>query len=234
MSGSETDKAPEAITQGNCGHTRVLIRDFCNQPVELNGPCIFCYRDTLQSSLERTERELREAQERVIELDTERMAAHNGWVAANARIRTLEAENQRLRGALKKPGAVVPALLPEEITKAGSKDLFRLVPSFKVSRTQLTGFVTCSFDRIREILGEPNCEGDGIKVSTQWCIAILVGDREVVATIYDYKATEPDNRVLVENFRRLDSYEWHVGGIGLQNEPALVATILGLPNWRSI
>jgi hypothetical protein len=56
-----TIKAPEAITQGNCGHTRVLIRDFCNQPVELNGPCIFCYRDTLQSSLERTERELREA-----------------------------------------------------------------------------------------------------------------------------------------------------------------------------
>jgi chromosome segregation ATPase len=41
----------------------------------------------LQSSLERTERELREAQERVIELDTERMAART--------------ENQRLREALK-------------------------------------------------------------------------------------------------------------------------------------
>jgi hypothetical protein len=116
MSGSETDKAPEAITQGtpilpllkaihtNTGWLLVDATDDVDRYVAGVGSgigpkqltfeqtkeraelmaCACNAYPTLQSSLERTERELREAQERVIELDTERMAARAEHRAAIA------------------------------------------------------------------------------------------------------------------------------------------------------
>jgi hypothetical protein len=105
MSDAKHVKAPEAITQplprGVAdaikeaewlrGHVAAgkTLRIWQKHIVDLDD-----YAHTLQSSLERTERELREAQERVIELDTERMAAR--------------VENQRLREALRKYGDHFP------------------------------------------------------------------------------------------------------------------------------
>ena len=58
---------------------------------------------------------------------------------------------------------------------------------------------------IRKILGNPNSEGDGYKVTTEWCIELKEpSGTRTVATIYDWK--EGGLRC------RRGEYNWHIGG----------------------
>ncbi len=73
----------------------------------------------------------------------------------------------------------------------------------------LQGTITASYARLVELFGPPNSEGDGYKVSTEWCLKHN-GRR---FRLYDYKDTnlyDSDNPS-VEEFRNLKSFEWHVG-----------------------
>lgn len=75
--------------------------------------------------------------------------------------------------------------------------------------TSLMGYVTASFEDLREALGEPE-EGDGYKVSTEWTLTW----KGQTFTIYDYKETSLYDRSgpSVEQFRKLPAYDWHIGG----------------------
>ncbi len=77
--------------------------------------------------------------------------------------------------------------------------------------TSLRGHFICSYQDLVRVFGEPNCEGDEYKVSTEWVISDIEGN---VWTIYDYKMTDlyDDNTMTVEEFRNLPEYEWHIGG----------------------
>ena len=75
--------------------------------------------------------------------------------------------------------------------------------------TSLRGEFVASFAQLRALLGDPNSDGDGYKVSTEWVLTF----RGSTFTIYDYKATAlyDDEPLSVEAFRGLPSYSWHVG-----------------------
>ena len=71
--------------------------------------------------------------------------------------------------------------------------------------THLQGYIEARYADIRKILGNPNCEGDGYKVTTEWNIQFKEPDgTRTVATIYDWK--EGGLRC------RRGEYNWHVGG----------------------
>jgi hypothetical protein len=103
MSGSETDKAPEAITQGT-RYPQLYVGEFTALTIGKDGgafsidaePLYQLVRNyvlgvpSLQSSLERTERELREAKARVLDRE-------DGHAAANIIGARLEAENKQLQ-----------------------------------------------------------------------------------------------------------------------------------------
>ena len=76
----------------------------------------------------------------------------------------------------------------------------------------LQGYLTASFDELKSVFGEPNSPGDDYKVSTEWEIKGIDSGAEL--TIYDWKETVlyDSHELTVEDFRKLPSYEWHVGG----------------------
>lgn len=69
-----------------------------------------------------------------------------------------------------------------------------------VNGTSLQGYITCSYDTLVEVFGEP-MEGDGYKTQAEW--AGKSGD--TVFTIYDWK----------EEQDIYDVTDWHIGGYGL-------------------
>ncbi len=73
--------------------------------------------------------------------------------------------------------------------------------------TSLKGYFKTSYVKLFELLGEP-VSGEG-KVSTTWILKIK-GKQYI---IYDYKQTDlyDEDLPTVENFRKLDSYLWHIG-----------------------
>ena len=79
------------------------------------------------------------------------------------------------------------------------------------SGTHYLDEINCSYSALVEIFGEPNSEGDGCKVSTEW---ILESENGAIVTIYDYKETDLYDKELlsVEQFREQESYYWHIGG----------------------
>lgn len=85
---------------------------------------------------------------------------------------------------------------------------------FKANGTSLQGYLTTTFDRLVELLGEPlEGSGDG-KTTAEWIVE-LGGE---TATIYDWKLKSTPK----------DLYEWHVGGRSLEVIERL-SKALGLP-----
>ena len=68
-----------------------------------------------------------------------------------------------------------------------------------VNGTSLQGYITCSYDTLVEVFGEPNGSGDGYKVQAEW----MGKSGDTVFTIYDWK----------ENQDIYDVTEWHIGGM---------------------
>lgn len=75
--------------------------------------------------------------------------------------------------------------------------------------SSLAGYMSAPYKALRTLLGPPNCEGDGYKVSTEWVVTF--GGQTY--TIYDYKETRGYDRDLpsVRTFRALPVYDWHIG-----------------------
>lgn len=69
---------------------------------------------------------------------------------------------------------------------------------FKANGTSLQGYMTTTFDRLVELLGEPLEGSDDGKTTAEW---ILEFEGEA-ATIYDWKLKSTPK----------DLYDWHVGG----------------------
>lgn len=75
--------------------------------------------------------------------------------------------------------------------------------------TSLQGYTQpLTYDQLVKLFGEPNHEGDGCKVSTEW----VLSDGETTISLYDYKETNLYNSSYpsVEEFRK-QAYEWHIG-----------------------
>ena len=66
--------------------------------------------------------------------------------------------------------------------------------------TSLQGYITCSYNTLVEVFGEPMGNGDGYKVQAEW--AGKSGN--TVFTIYDWK----------EDQEIYDVTDWHIGGHG--------------------
>lgn len=75
----------------------------------------------------------------------------------------------------------------------------------------LIGYVTCSFEDLKRVFGEPE-DGDGYKTSTEWVIKDTATSK--VFALYDYKNTELYDPDLpsVDQFRTRATFDWHVGG----------------------
>ena len=88
----------------------------------------------------------------------------------------------------------------------------RFVRSDVFTGGHLIGTVTCSYKTLVVAFGEPD-EADGNKVSSEWSVKDTVtGDG---FSLYDYEETVLYNSSgpTVEEFRALDSYDWHIGGL---------------------
>lgn len=80
-----------------------------------------------------------------------------------------------------------------------------------IYETSLRDYVNASYADLVHLLGEPNGEGDGYKVSTIWELTF----EGHTVTLYDYKETnlyDDKSAPSVEEFRALPSYNWHLGG----------------------
>jgi hypothetical protein len=90
--------------------------------------------------------------------------------------------------------------------------------TFKVTQkfgtgTSLQGYVNTSYKRLVELFGEPDpANTDDYKVSTEWDVEDESGN---VYTIYDYKETKmySSDGYTIKQFRKLPSYDWHIGGV---------------------
>ena len=67
-----------------------------------------------------------------------------------------------------------------------------------VNGTSLQGYITCSYDTLCEVFGEP-IGGDGYKTRAEWEGKTSDG---TVFTIYDWKESQPIG----------DVTNWHIGG----------------------
>ena len=65
--------------------------------------------------------------------------------------------------------------------------------------TSLQGYITCSYDTLVEVFGEPS-NGDGYKTQAEW----TGKSGDTVFTIYDWK----------EDQSIYDVTDWHIGGHG--------------------
>lgn len=79
--------------------------------------------------------------------------------------------------------------------------------------TSFQGYLGASYAQLVGVLGESThgASGDG-KVSTEWALT-FEGEP---FTVYDYKETNlyDADCPSVEEFRRMESYAWHIGGKG--------------------
>lgn len=71
-----------------------------------------------------------------------------------------------------------------------------------INGTHFVGEITCTRRALELAFGKPN-DGDGYKVTTEWCIEFPEGQ---VATVYDWKRYEEGAPGQEE------MYSWHVGG----------------------
>ena len=83
---------------------------------------------------------------------------------------------------------------------------FKVTNDAGIDGTALMGAVEVSYQRIVDVLGQPN-EGDGEKVDAEWIIQFSDG---LVATIYNYKSGKNYNGN--EGQRTVDIIDWHIGG----------------------
>lgn len=87
-----------------------------------------------------------------------------------------------------------------------------------------------TYAQVVAVIGAPNVEGDGYKVSTEWCIEDTERMAGAVVTLYDYKATalyDEEGGMSVEMFRESVPYEWHIGAhnvVAAQNFKAWLET----------
>lgn len=77
-----------------------------------------------------------------------------------------------------------------------------------IDETCLQGEIRVTYNRLVEVLGEPNCDGDGYKVQKEWMIKFEDG---TVATIYDWKEGENYNGH-GQGTHYTNVTNWHVGG----------------------
>lgn len=97
--------------------------------------------------------------------------------------------------------------------------------------SSLVGYFTASYSQLELLLGPPNTESDGYKVSTEWVLQLEDG---TAFTVYDYKETDMYESGLpsVAEFRKFSSYEWHIGGPnrGNMEKPAWFYRVTSLLN----
>lgn len=76
--------------------------------------------------------------------------------------------------------------------------------------TCLQDSVTASYKDLVKVLGEPNGDSDGYKVSTEW---LFENNKGQIVTLYDYEETDlySSENPSVEKFRARKSYDWHIG-----------------------
>lgn len=87
---------------------------------------------------------------------------------------------------------------------------YQLIDTFaSPNQTSLQGYVYARFDELVELFGDPVSGFDGDKVSTEWDLTFYDAEteREVIATIYDWKEYDGGARA-----RSNAHYQWHVGG----------------------
>lgn len=91
------------------------------------------------------------------------------------------------------------------------KEIYQPVSPDKAIGTSFLEYVTTSYEKLVELFGLPNSEGDDFKTSTEWVLKDPEGN---ILTIYDYKATNLyyKDYPSIEEFRKLKKYEWHIGG----------------------
>ena len=108
-----------------------------------------------------------------------------------------------------------PKSRKEILDNIGGRDDLTFKKSKKSSSgTYLIGEINVSYDNLVKLFGEPQLklkkDDDGYKTSTQWTLEDNEGR---VYTIYDYKMTTLYGEDLTpEEFRKLPSYTWHIGG----------------------
>ena len=81
----------------------------------------------------------------------------------------------------------------------------------------LNGYLTISYGKLVDLLGEPNCEGDDYKVDAQWSVTF---DGEIFA-IYNYKNGK--NYCGEEGDNVEDIGDWHIGGNNKEKASKLIS-----------
>jgi hypothetical protein len=96
------------------------------------------------------------------------------------------------------------------------------IPTEEFGGGSLQGYFTTSYKKLVKLFGEPNSEGDDYKVSTEWTLKSPKGK---IVCLYDYKQTKmyDSDGLTIENFRKLKSYDWHIGGNSTEDADELVA-----------
>ena len=84
---------------------------------------------------------------------------------------------------------------------------FKLTDEFP-NGSCLQGYIDESYDRLVEVFGEPNSDGDEYKVQKEWVIEFADG---TIATIYDYKEGDAYNGE-GQGKHYTQVTDWHVGG----------------------
>jgi len=113
----------------------------------------------------------------------------------------------------------INSLVPKKFTGPihPSKTRLNLGPGFK-------GYLETSFENLVKHFGLPNSEGDNYKVSTEW---VLEDEEGNIITIYDYKETNlySQGYPSVDQFRKMKSYQWHIGAFTNTSVELLVKMI---------
>ena len=93
----------------------------------------------------------------------------------------------------------------------GRSDLIFKPTDKSADWTAYMGSFSASYKNLVKLFGKPNAITDEYKVSTEW---VLEDNEGNIVTIYDWKMTDLYDEGLysVEEFRKLDSYDWHIGG----------------------
>ena len=96
----------------------------------------------------------------------------------------------------------------------------------EVDGTSLQGYMDISYEKIYDILGEPNLETDGYKTDAEW--GIRFPDTGEVATIYNYKTGT--NYLGAEGLDPQDIRDWHIGG----RDKSIVERVCKLLNTKEV
>ena len=101
--------------------------------------------------------------------------------------------------------------------------MFKLTDNPKYG-TSLQSYIKCSYVQLEKLFGTPQ-HSDEYKVSSEWIFHDEEGNE---ATLYDYKETNLYDQDLptVEEFRKLPSFEWHVGAANSETANKFIAWLL--------